>query len=187
MKSKIREEMKMKRKAMPKEVVLAKSLMAQSVFLDSDIYREAETLMLYIPLGNETSTLDIIEKAYDDGKTVLVPVTDSKTYELTAHEITRDTEFEKGMFSVTEPREKVPFDTSRIDVVLVPGIAFSRDGSRIGFGKGCYDKFLKDTEVLKVGFCYDFQITDEVYADSFDIEMDYLITEKEFIDCKNGV
>ena len=187
MKSKIRDEMKIKRKSMPKEEALAKSLIAQSTFLDSDMYRESEILMLYIPLGNETSTLDIIEKAHFDGKTVLVPVTDSKTYELTAHKITKDSEFEKGTFSVTEPKEKADFDVSKIDVVLVPGVAFSRWGSRIGFGKGCYDKFLKDITALKVGYCYDFQITDEFYSDDFDIEMDYLITEKEFIDCKSGV
>lgn len=186
MKSIIRDEMKIKRKAMSREEVMVKSLIAQSTFLDSDIYRDSETLMLYIPIGNETSTLEIIEKAHNDRKTVLVPVTDSKTYELSAHRITRDSVFEKGTFSVTEPKEKAVFEASKIDVVLVPGVAFSRDGNRIGFGKGCYDKFLKGTEAIKVGFCYDFQVTDEFYADSFDIEMDCLITEKEFIDCRSG-
>lgn len=178
--------MKMKRKAMPKEEVLVKSLIAQNSFLESKIYQDATTLMLYIPLGNEVSTYEIIENAYLCGKEVLVPVTDSRTFEITAHKITSDTEFEKGVFSLTEPKEKISFDSSKIDVVLVPGVAFSRSGSRIGFGKGCYDKFLKNLEATKVGFCYDFQVSDEFLSSEFDIEMDYLITEKEFIDCKNG-
>jgi len=186
MKSIIREEMKEKRRAMQKSEVFGKSLIAQNIFLESNIYCEAKTVMLYIPLGNEISTDEIIENALLSGKDVLVPVTDSKTFEITAHKITKDTEFEKGVFSLTEPKEKAQFDSSRIDVVLVPGVAFSAGGNRIGFGKGCYDKFLKDIRATKVGFCYDFQVLDEFETDEFDIRMDFLITEKEFIDCKNG-
>ncbi len=186
MKSKIREEMKARRKALTKTEVLEKSQSAQKIFLGSKIYRDAKVVMLYIPIGNEINTLKIIKSAFSDGKTVLVPVTDSKTFEITAHKITNNSEFEMGVFSLTEPKVKAPFDKSDIDVVLVPGVAFSKSGKRIGFGKGCYDKFLKDIKSTKVGFCYDFQLTDEIVADGFDIEMDCLVTENEFINCKNG-
>lgn len=182
MKSKIREEMKIRRKALSETEVLEKSKNAQKIFLESKIYQNSKTLMLYIPLGNEISTLDIIEDAFRMGKTVLVPVTDSETFEISAHEITKTTEFEKGIFSLTEPKEKALFNSGKIDVVLVPGVAFSRDGKRIGFGKGCYDRFLENTKARKVGFCYDFQLA-EFETDEFDIEMDFVVTEKEFIDC----
>lgn len=184
MKNEIRNKMKEMRKAMHKNDVFEKSQNAQNLFLKSKLYNEAEAIMLYMPLGNEMSTVEMIKKAHSDGKTVLVPVMDGKTFEITAHRIYKDSEFEKGVFSLTEPIEKSPFDISKINLVIVPGVAFSKTGERIGFGKGCYDKFLKDSTAIKVGFCYDYQLTDEIITDDFDIKMDYLVTEKEIINCK---
>ena len=89
--------------------------------------------------------------------------------------------FEKGTFSVLEPKERVCLDKNNIDVVLVPGIAFDRCGGRVGFGKGCYDKFLKDINAIKIGFCYDFQLLEHINTDSTDVTMDFIITEKEII------
>ena len=60
----------------------------------------------------------------------------------------------------------------------MPGIAFDKHGARVGFGKGCYDKFLAKTQAVKVGFCYDFQLCDEIETDKHDILMDYLVSEK---------
>lgn len=140
--------------------------------------------MLYMPLGNEVLTQKMIENAFADGKTVLVPVTDGETFEISAHKIEQDTKFEEGVFSLKEPKFKKLFDKYKIDVVLVPGVAFSRRGTRIGFGKGCYDRFLKECKATKVGFCYEFQLTEKIISDSFDIDMNYIVTEKEFIDCK---
>lgn len=172
--------MKQKRKALTESEVKEKSETAQNMFMASDIYKNAKTIMLYMPLGNEVSTLKIIDTAQKMGKNVLVPVTDRKTYEITPYKIEKNTEFEKGVFSLTEPKEKVAF-YDKIDVVIVPGVAFDRYGGRIGFGKGCYDKFLKSTKALKIGFCYDFQLVYKIETDITDINMDYIITEKEFI------
>lgn len=181
MKNKIREEMKQRRKAMTPEDAFEKSQSAQKIFLESEQYKKAKSVMLYIPLGKEVETTDIIRDAFSSGKNVLVPVTDNETYEISAYRITESTEFEKGTFSVKEPKEKVSFDKNEIDVVLVPGIAFDRLGGRVGFGKGCYDKFLKKTNAVKIGFCYDFQLVDYIETNSNDISMDYIITEKGII------
>ena len=176
MKNKIRKEMIQKRKALKAEEVFEKSMLAQEIFLESEIYKKAESVMLYIPLRNEVDTSIIMSDAFDTGKNVLVPVTDSETYEISAYKITKSTEFEKGTFSVKEPKERLPFDASEIDVVLVPGVAFDRFGGRVGFGKGCYDKFLEKLSVLKIGFCYDFQLLNRIKTDKNDVNM-----EKEII------
>lgn len=173
--------MKQKRRNMNPEEVLKRSRTAQNIFLKSNQYQNAKSVMLYIPIGNEIDTSELMKDAFKSGKDVLVPVTNSETFEISAYKITEKTEFEKGTFSVKEPKEKVSFDASDIDVVLVPGIAFDRSGGRVGFGKGCYDKFLKNIKAVKVGFCYDFQITDYIDTDTNDVTMDYIITEKEFI------
>jgi len=68
--------------------------------------------------------------------------------------------------------------------VIVPGIAFDKAGSRIGFGKGCYDMFLDGLNAVKIGFCYDFQVMDEIPSDDHDIRMDFLVTEKGVLRCQ---
>lgn len=181
MKNKIREEMKQKRKAMNPEDAFEKSQSAQKILLENPMYKIAKSVMLYIPLGKEVDTSGIINDALKRGKNVLVPVTDSETYEISAYRITENSEFEKGTFSVFEPKDKESFDKNEIDVIIVPGIAFDRNGGRVGFGKGCYDKFLKNTKAIKIGFCYDFQLADRIETDANDISMDYIITEKEII------
>ena len=142
--------------------------------------------MLYMPLKNETDTADIINAAFADGKSVIFPVTNSETGGITPYYAKADTQFCVGAFQVREPRTKDVADTGDIDIILVPGIAFSKNGVRVGFGKGCYDRLLKDTNAVKVGYCYDFQLCDEILADSHDVNMDYIVSESGIIKCCNG-
>ena len=178
MKNEIRNIYKAKRREMTAEEVAAKSKKACSHFLESDLYRKANVLMLYMPLGKETDTVDIINCAFSDGKKVAFPVTDEASGDITPCYATTQTEFSKGGFSVREPDVKVVAKPEDFDIVIVPGIAFDVQGNRIGFGKGCYDKLLVGTDAVKIGFCYDLQICDNIPTEEFDIKMDYIITEK---------
>jgi 5-formyltetrahydrofolate cyclo-ligase len=66
----------------------------------------------------------------------------------------------------------------REDIIIVPGLAFSIKGERLGYGRGAYDRMLANHESLKVGVCYDFQVTRNLPQEQFDIAMDMIITEK---------
>lgn len=68
-------------------------------------------------------------------------------------------------------------DGSRFGLVLVPGIAFDRAGNRVGFGKGYYDRFLKDYRGMKVGVAYEFQIVEHVAHEKWDVPMDWILTD----------
>lgn len=184
MKSEIRKELKLIRRAMEKTEVCEKSTKACRMFLESDLYKNANVLMLYMPLGNETDTTDIINKAFADGKKVVFPVTDEASGEITPCYANAQTEFEKGAFSVNEPTVLDVAEFDEIDVVIVPGIAFDKSGARIGFGKGCYDGFLVKTKAIKTGFCYDFQLCEKIPTEEHDIKMDCIITENKTIICK---
>ncbi len=179
-KTEIRTINKNKRRQMDKSEVKAKSAASAKAFLSSDIYKNAKVIMLYIPLGNETDTSAIINSALDDGKRVALPVTDINTGEITPHYITKSTELVKGAFSVMEPYKAEIAELSEIDAVLLPGIAFDKYGNRVGFGKGCYDKLLKNSKATKLGYCYQFQICEELKAEQHDVKMDFLVTEKGF-------
>ena len=135
-------------------------------------------------LGNETDTTDIIKQAFKDEKDVIFPVTDAETATITAFYADEKTSVKQGGFSVFEPQNTKQADASDIDVVIVPGIAFDKTGGRIGFGKGCYDKFLQNTNAIKIGFCYEFQLYDSLPGEEHDVKMDYIITEEKLISCK---
>lgn len=182
MKDTIRKELKQKRANMDKESAKALSIMAEEHFLSCHLYQSSDTIMLYVPLGNETQTQLITDACFADGKTVVLPVTDSETYEITAHILSPDDSLKTGAFSVSEPASGEEINKSKIDLVIVPGIGFTKEGDRIGFGKGCYDRFLSGYEGVTAGLCYDFQIT-EFDASSEDIPVDYLITPSGIIDC----
>lgn len=177
-KNELRKINKEKRAAMNEAEVKEKSLAIAKTFLGSEIYKRAKTIMVYMPLGNEVDTRTIITSAFSDGKCIVVPVTDAVTGEVTPCEIEKDEALQKGAFGILEPFSKRIADPRLIDVVLVPGIAFDKKGGRIGFGKGCYDRFLKKTEALKIGLCYDFQLCEKTEEESHDIKMDFVITEK---------
>lgn len=183
-KNEIRALNKAKRSEMSRIVAEQKSLVAAKFFLTSELYENADCLMLYMPLGNETDTSEIIKAAFMDGKKVIFPTTDAKSGEITAYYADENTMFAKGAFSVYEPTNAEKADLTEIDVVIVPGIAFDRSGARVGFGKGCYDRFLKEVKALKIGFCYEFQICDKIVGDEHDVSMNYLITENGIHKCK---
>ena len=183
-KSEIRKINKTKRAKMDLAESVRKSSAAAEVFLSSEIYKSAKQIMLYMPLGNEVDTTAVIKAAFCDGKQLVFPVTDGKTGEIIPHYAAEDTVFKKGAFSIQEPYGTSIADLSQVDVILVPGITFDKKGARVGFGKGYYDRLLKNTIALKIGFCYDFQICEEIEAEGHDIRMDLLISESGLIQCQ---
>ncbi|MBQ7097427.1 MAG: 5-formyltetrahydrofolate cyclo-ligase [Clostridia bacterium] len=176
--------MKAKRRLMNKNEVVEKSQRAAEIFLNSRIYRSAKVIMLYMPLGNEADTKGIIKRAFEDGKSLVLPVTEEKTGKITAVAFEENTVLQKGGFSVIEPKNSKDVKKSDIDVVVVPGIAFDKCGARVGFGKGCYDMFLDGCKATKVGFCYEFQLCEGIPVDLHDVKMDFLLTETGMIEIK---
>ncbi len=177
MKSEIRKQNKSIRNSMTPCEVIEKSSLAQNRFLESSIYKNSKVIMLYMPLGNETDTALIMDRAFRDGKEVVLPVCDTDNIDIIPCCVWQNTIFKKGSYSISEPSEITIADETKIDVVLVPGIAFDKKGSRIGFGKGYYDKFLKKTKAVKVGFCYGFQLIDSIDTEEYDICVDFVVTE----------
>ena len=186
MKNEIRQKMKKIRAQMTPEEVAEKSKKAANMFLASDFYKTANQIMLYMKLGNETDTADIIARAFKDGKSLLFPVTDIETGIITPVYADKSTAFKKGGFSVFEPVGAEKADMTKTDVIIVPGIAFDKTGRRIGFGKGCYDKLLQNTDAIKIGYCYGFQICEHLPCEKHDVKMDFLITEEGIIKCESA-
>ena len=144
-------------------------------------YKNAETIMLYLSLKKEAPTDELAEKILADKKRVVVPVTMGR--EMTLSEITSDTEYKVGGFNVREPIEIKPFCDKDVDLCIVPGLLFDRKGTRCGYGKGCYDLFLSKVNPVKVGLAFEVQVIKGFPSEEHDVKMDYIITEKELINC----
>ena len=183
-KSELRKSPKELRNKMPQKEAAQLSLSAAKRFISSELYKNSKIIMLYWPIGNETDTRYILEEIYKDKKIAVLPVTDPQTDSILPVCINKYTEMAEGAYKIQEPKDKITIKKEDIDVVIVPGIAFDRTGARVGFGKGCYDRFLKNTKAKKIGYCYAYQITDKILSDDFDINMDCLITEKELVICE---
>lgn len=94
--------------------------------------------------------------------------------------------FSQGAFGILEPDMKsLVVDHRHIRGLLIPGLAFNKDGHRLGKGKGYYDRTLEHFTGIKVGICFDFQISEQrLPVEGHDIRMDFLITESGLIDCR---
>ena len=86
-----------------------------------------------------------------------------------------------GAFQIEEPIGNNIVDIHKIDLIIVPAVALDSNGNRVGRGKGYYDRLLIDSNSIKIGVCYDFQLFDCIDAESHDVPLDIVITPSEII------
>lgn len=143
-----------------------------------DMYVNSNTIMVYSDIRNEVKTNHIINDCIMSGKTLVLPKTVKVNNELLPCIVKDLSELKKGVFGIMEPEGDRIADKNNIDLIIVPGVAFDKNGYRIGYGAGYYDRFLKDYKGIKAGICYSFQVIENTFPDEYDICMDYLITER---------
>lgn len=144
-----------------------------------EAFRKASTVALYWSLAGETSTHDLVRK-YAATKRIVLPVVDGETMHFA--EVAADcSNLTSGAFGVMEPRESTECPPDEIELMIVPGVAFDCRGGRMGHGKGYYDKYFEHYNGLKIGVCFDFQMVGEVPCEPFDVRMNAVLTEKEYI------
>ena len=128
--------------------------------------------MLYSSLPDEVFTHDFLGKWRNEKKIILPTVVGD---DIIPVELSKDTEFAIGDFNILEPQNNEY--TGDYDLIIVPGVAFDRNGNRIGRGKGYYDRFLcKHLDINRIGICFDFQLVDEVPTEDNDIKMNEVIS-----------
>ena len=140
--------------------------------------RPLKTILAYWPLPDEVDIRPLIDQLVAEGKTVVLPkVTGDETMELRRY--TSRADLQEGAFHIMEPIGEVFEDYYKIDVALIPGMAFDAAGHRLGRGKGYYDRFLASSlsseRALKLGICFPFQRVAEVPSETHDVIMDEVI------------
>ena len=120
-----------------------------------DAYNTSQNIACYFPICSEGNTEEIMLDILEKGKNLLLPRITKN--DIVFHVITNIEKLEKGVFDIMEPRDDYK-KAEKIDCVLVPTIAISKSGIRLGYGKGHYDRFLSTTKAVKISFAYSKQI-----------------------------
>ena len=152
-------------------------------------FSEAKRISSYIAKGGEVRTEILIREMLSEWKNVLVPFIEEGSNNLRFSELRDfDEDLKVGRFGILEPRRESRRITQGLDVdiVIVPGIAWTPDGFRIGYGKGYYDKYLAalNRNILTIGLSYEFQLVPEIPVGNYDIAVQIITTEKRVIKCK---
>ncbi|MGN0584540.1 MAG: 5-formyltetrahydrofolate cyclo-ligase [Ruminococcus sp.] len=176
----LRREMKALRKSIPpKEKVDLDKRICENLF-SSEYYRNAQLILTFISVGDEPDTRNILLRAWKEGKLTAVPKC-LPDHKMSFYIIESFDDCTEGAYGIPEPKSycrEAQLEGENI-LCLVPGLAFDREGARLGYGGGYYDRFLScHTNIICMGLCAERFITAKVPEEETDIKLDGLITEK---------
>lgn len=175
MKNDLRKELIKTRNSLSEEVILDYTSKIISNIKKTFDFNKLNCIGQYMSINKEVETKGFINELLHEGKRVVLPKVENKI-DMDFYPIESLKDVFKGSFNVLEPISKNKMPKDKIDIIFIPGIAFSKEMNRLGYGAGFYDRYLKDYKGIKVGLCYSFQIKSfEVYP--HDVSMDYVITE----------
>lgn len=144
---------------------------------NSERFIQAKTVLLYYALPDEVDTIHLIRK-YAGRKQILLPVIQGASLSIRRYE-SGQLLSDNNAFGILEPTgPDIKLKETDIDLAIIPGMAFCRDGRRLGRGKGYYDRLLSDLPdtVYKMGLCFPFQMLEEIPTETHDILMNQIIT-----------
>lgn len=208
-KRQLRREMKQKLLSLPKDKIAVQSNLACSRFISSSLFVDSEIILSYMAMDTELNPLAITMTALNKNKIVALPKIIPHTTQMNFFCITNTVPLERqlnsGLWGILEPIElqnnkfnlkSIPVDEKVIIkktiCMIVPGVAFSKSGKRLGHGKGFYDRYIKllksiaeefKYSLVLIGTCLDEQMVESIPTESTDITMDYVLTQKGLIRC----
>ena len=181
-KQQIREQAHANRNAQENKDELSREIVARCMSLPE--YQQAATVLFYLDVRSEVRTRNDLVNALAGGKKIVVPYCVDGELEL--FHLTDPDELSVGMYRILEPKPELRsleahrVDVQEIDLIIVPGVAFDREGGRTGHGKGYYDKLLEharaDTPLVALAF--ECQLFEKIPMQDHDVFMDKVITEK---------
>jgi len=181
MKHHLRKEMKERLAAISSEQARRKSGAACEALIALKEFRDAQAVMLYLPVPQEIDTAEIALSAWQGGKVVLAPkVNWSQKHMLAVQIHSLDDGLEDGGYGIRQPAGSEPWPVEQIDLVIVPALAYDGSGGRLGRGGGFYDRFLSAPGLRAVtcGLGFHEQVVDELPLHSHDWPVDLLVTDR---------
>lgn len=155
---------------------------------DMPEYKNAKQILMYMALDNEVNIDSLVDYSIMNGKSVAVPYCINADGSMEFYYINNTENLISGSFGIREPdisvcKKVTDFSDS---IVIVPAIAFDTNGYRLGYGKGYYDRFLKNYSFISVGLCYNSLIQKSLPINEYDQKVDYIVTDTRIIRVDNG-
>ncbi len=141
-------------------------------------FKNAQKIGVYYPIGSEILTQDIIQELLSNAKDVFLPKVIGDKMEF--RRITDFSSLEKGSFDIMEPKEGSKPDNN-LDVILVPTVAITPEGVRLGYGHGFYDKFLAENETTTISLTLEKQVVKNIPRAEHDKIIDWIVTEDKIL------
>lgn len=180
-KTSMRRDLLARRRLLPETEIQRLGALVQRQFIGLPEFVAAPVVALYSPVHGEVETGMIFALARELGKTVVFPRTNGSHLEFVVVEAL--SELQPGPYGILEPVTARCLALDDIPLLAVPGVAFSCDGVRLGYGKGYYDRSLAlaRKRPCLTGLCYSFQLLATLPRAAHDIHMDILVTEEGFV------
>lgn len=141
------------------------------------VWREADVVFCYVGIGREIDTVPLLERALAEGKRVGVPLcTGPGIMEVRRIEAMDD--LVPGVYGILEPKGDCPLiRPEEIGLAVIPGLSFTADGARLGYGGGYYDRYLPGVRGLKLALCREACLSSQLPAEPHDVKLDGVLTE----------
>lgn len=185
-KNELRKQIKQLRKAI--ENKSDKDAKIASNLIKLDDFKNAGTIICYASYKDEIETSEIINYCFENGKRVAMPYCTDTDGNMDFYYINSLDDLIIGSFNIREPNmQKCEKMTDfKNTLCILPGLCFDKNGNRLGYGKGYYDRFLEKHTFKTVGLCYNTFVLDSVPIDVHDKPVNYVITETNVITTDNG-
>ena len=162
-----------------------KSKLITEKLLNLSEVKVAKLIGIYMSFSSEVDTKDLIEQLLMLGKNIVIPRI-YNNLEMGFYKISSINDLKnKNILGILEPENNKENKASKddIDLMIIPGICFDLEKNRVGFGKGYYDRYLKNLNIKKIGICFDEQLLtgDTIATNKYDIKMDKIVTNKRII------
>ena len=184
LKEQLRRQLKNRLLEMEPEKRAEKSRKACKNLIATPQFRKASVVMMYLALPNEVDTADAFLAAWQEGKTVAVPKVSWQQRHMIPVKInTLETGLATNTWGLRNPTTAAPVAYEDIDLVIVPGLGFDKNGNRLGRGSSYYDRFLAHDQLraFRCGFAFNNQVVDSVPVAQYDAPMDALVTDQEVV------
>lgn len=181
-KSELRKKYKSLRNAFTEEQIENDSLAIANQLLKLDVWDKSfYHIFLTIEEQKEINTDYILNILSGKDKNIIISKSNFEDYSMTHYLLTDNTRIKKNDYNIPEPVDGIEIQTSQLEVVFIPLLAFDKVGNRVGYGKGFYDRFLANCklETIKIGLSF-FEPENEIFETSEDdIRLDYCVTPEE--------
>lgn len=166
------------RSLIPKSMRKSLSKKICELITKTNLYSKSNSIGCYYPIGSEVDVRFIFNDIFNKNKKLFLPKIKNKTIEFYMVENLKN--LEQNQFGILEPKCDQYEMSNSLDVVIVPSIALTRHGTRLGYGKGYYDKFLCLYNHKTVSPIYSSQLINFIPTSKYDVSIDYIVTEISF-------